>query len=68
MKFVIKMTQIKYFLQGITKLNIIWSYFLFCHHLLTLKLSQTCLNFSLLLNTKDDILKNVGNQTVDGPH
>jgi len=24
------------------------------------------MNFFLLLNTKDDILKNVGNQTVDG--
>jgi len=29
-----------------------------CHHLLTLKLFQTCVNFSLLLNTKEDILKN----------
>jgi len=25
------------------------------------------MNFFLLLNTKDDILKNVSNQTVDGP-
>jgi len=31
----------------------------------TLKLFQTCMNFFLLLNTKEDILKNVGNQTVD---
>jgi len=35
--------------------------------ILTLKLFQTCVNFFLLLNTKDDILKNVSNQTVDGP-
>jgi len=26
------------------------------------------MNFFLLLNTKEDILKNVGNQTVNGPH
>ena len=26
------------------------------------------MNFFLLLNTKEDILKNVSNQTVDGPH
>ncbi len=25
-------------------------------------LSQTCINFFLVLNTKEDILKNVGNQ------
>ncbi len=31
-------------------------------------LSQTCINFCLVLNTKEDILKNVGNQTVAGPH
>ncbi len=30
-------------------------------------LSQTCINFFLVLNTKG-ILKNVGNQTVAGPH
>jgi len=30
-------------------------------------LFQTCIN-SFLLNTKEDILKNVGNQTVDRPH
>jgi len=29
----------------------------FCHHLLTLKLLQTCMSF-FLLNTKEDILKN----------
>jgi len=34
-----------------------------CHHLLTIILFQT---FIVLLNTKEDILKNVGNQTVDG--
>jgi len=38
----------------------------FCHHLLTLKFFQTCMSFFLLLNSKEDILKNVGNQTVDG--
>ncbi len=37
-----------------------------CQHLLTHKVFQTCMNFVLLLNTKEDILKNVGNQTVDG--
>jgi len=26
------------------------------------------LNYGFLLNTKEDIFKNVGNQTVDGPH
>ncbi len=36
-------------------------------HLLTLKLFQNCMNFFLLLNTKD-IFKNLGNQTVNGPH
>jgi len=40
---------------------------MFCHHLPTLKLFQTYMNFFLLLNTKEDILKNMGNQTVDGP-
>ncbi len=30
-------------------------------------MSQTCINFSHVLNTKEDILKNVGNQTVAGP-
>ncbi len=29
-------------------------------------LSQTCINFFHVLNTKEDILKNVGNQTVAG--
>jgi len=38
------------------------------HSLLTLKLFQTCMSFFLLLNTKEDILKNVGNQTVDSSH
>jgi len=32
------------------------------------KLHQTYMNFFLQLNTKEDILKNVNNQTVDGPH
>ncbi len=30
-------------------------------------LSQTCINLFLVLNTKYDILENVGNQTVAGP-
>ncbi len=31
---------------------------------------QTCMRFFLMLNIKknDDIMKNVGNQTVAGPH
>jgi len=32
----------------------------FCHHLLTFELFQTCMSFLLLLNTKEDILKNIG--------
>ncbi len=40
--------------------------FLLCHHLLIVHLFQTCMSFFLLLNTKYNILKNVGNQTVDG--
>jgi len=39
----------------------------FCHHLLTLKLFQNHMSGFLLLNTKEDILKNA-NQTVDGSH
>ncbi len=39
----------------------------FGHNLLTLKLFQTCMSFFLLLNTKD-IMKNIGNQIVAGPH
>ncbi len=31
-------------------------------------LFQTCVSFLLMLNTKEDILKNAGNRTVDGPH
>jgi len=31
-------------------------------------LFQTCMSFFVLLNTKEDILKNAGNQTVDGSH
>jgi len=37
-------------------------------NLSSFKLFQTCMSFFLLLNTKEDILKNVSNQTVDGPH
>jgi len=37
----------------------------FCCNLLTLNLCQTCMNF-FLLNIKEDILKNIDNQTVDG--
>jgi len=33
----------------------------FCHHLLTLKLFQTYMNFFLLLNTQEDILNNAWN-------
>ncbi len=33
-----------------------------CHHLLTLMLFQTCMRFFQLSKTKEDILKNVGNQ------
>jgi len=33
----------------------------FCHHLITLKLLQTCMSLFLLPNTKEDVLKNVGN-------
>jgi len=38
------------------------------NHLLTLKLLQTCMSFLLLLNTKEDILKNDWNQTVVWHH
>jgi len=34
------------------------------HHLLTLKLLQTCMSVFLLLDIKEDILKNDWNQTV----
>ncbi len=34
---------------------------------MTLMLSQTCISFSLVLNTTEEILKNVGNQTVPVP-
>ncbi len=30
-------------------------------------LSQTCINLFLVVNTKEDISKNVGSQTVAGP-
>ncbi len=30
-------------------------------------LSQTCINLFIVVNTKEDISKNVGNQTVAGP-
>ncbi len=35
----------------------------FCHCLL-----QACMSLFLLLNTKEDVLKNFGKQTVDGSH
>ncbi len=38
-----------------------------CHPLLTLKLFHTWVSLFLLLNTKEDILKNVGNQAA-GSH
>jgi len=33
-----------------------------------LKFFQTCMNMFFLLYTKEDILKNMGYQTVEGPH
>ncbi len=36
--------------------------------LFTYMFSQTCIHFYLQLNTKEDILYNLGNQTVAGPH
>ncbi len=47
--------------------GIVHSKCLFCH-LLILHLFQTCMSFFLLLNTKEDVLKNVGKQAVDGSH
>ncbi len=38
-----------------------------CWHLLMLMSFQICVSFFLLLNTKEDILKNVDDQTVVGP-
>ncbi len=35
----------------------------YCHHLLTLKSFQTSMSFFLLLNTKENIFKNVCTQT-----
>ncbi len=35
----------------------------FCHHFLTLKSFQDCMTLFLLWNTKEDVLKNVYNQT-----
>jgi len=32
------------------------------------ELFKTCKSFFLLLNTKEDVLKNVSNQTLQGPH
>ncbi len=40
----------------------------FCHYLLTLMLFQTCMSLFFMLNIQEDILKNAGNQTADGPH
>jgi len=37
---------------------------IFCHHLFTLEMFQSCMNFFLLLNKKEDFLKNVSNQSV----
>ncbi len=37
------------------------------HYLLTLKLFQTCTSF-FLADTKEDILKNVGDHAVTFPH
>ncbi len=36
--------------------------------LFTHMLSQTCTNLFLVLNRKEDILENLRNQTVAGPH
>jgi len=50
------------------KIKIVPSFILsltFHHHQFTLKLFQTCMHLFLQLNTKD-ILKNVGNQKVEG--
>ncbi len=41
--------------------------FYFCHHLLTHVSFQTCMSFVLMLNIKEDILKNAGNQTLMVP-
>ncbi len=43
-----------------------WSLIFLC--VLTLMLFQTCMSFFLMLNIKEDILKNAGKQTADGPH
>ncbi len=48
-------------IKGIVHLTILF------HYLLTDMLSQTCINLFLVVNTKEDISKNVGNQTVAGP-
>jgi len=37
----------------------------FCHHLLTFKFFQTCMNFFILRITK--YIQNMGNQIVDEP-
>jgi len=52
-------------------LNEIWSgvsQAKFYHYLLTLMVFQTCIHYFLVLNTKEDILKNVGNQTFAVSH
>ncbi|XP_077066494.1 A-kinase anchor protein 13 isoform X12 [Siphateles boraxobius] len=57
---------------GVTQTNTFYftlkGYFIqkFCH-LLTLMLFRTCMSFFVLLNTNEDILKNIDNHTVDGP-
>ncbi len=37
-------------------------------HLLTHKLFQTCMSFFPLLSIREDIVKNMDNQTIAGPH
>jgi len=47
--------------------EIVHQKFKFCHHYVD-PLIQNCMSFFVLLNTKEDILKTIGNQTVDGSH
>jgi len=47
-------------------LTVLGRFFLNYHNFLTLKLLETCMSFFLLLNKKEDHLKNMGNQTVNG--
>ncbi len=50
------------------KWEIVHSKWKFCHHLLTIMLLKTWMSFYFVLNTKEDIWKNIGNQTVAGSH